>query len=161
MKTRRSVRKFKNELISENDLIEIIEAGMYAPSAGNEQAWQFVIIKDAVLKKYLELNKNVPQSAPIGILVCTDKNLEKYKPMSTAYMDCSAAVQNILLYAHSKGFGALWTAVFDGVKDKISQLLNLPHNIEPFAFIPVGYPEAEDQIIPQRFDKAKIHFNEW
>ncbi|HOV13797.1 MAG TPA: nitroreductase family protein [Spirochaetota bacterium] len=161
IKSRRSVRSYENKSISKDDLKELLEAGMYAPSAGNEQAWQFIVLEGEVLKKYLELNKNVPQSAPFGILVCMDWSQEKYKGMNMPFVDCAAATQNILLLAHSKGLGAIWTAIFENVKSEVKKLLNLPEHIEPFSFIPVGYSKENNRETPKRYDEKKIHYNKW
>jgi nitroreductase len=161
IKTRRSVRQFENKEIGDNDLQEILEAGMYAPSAGNEQAWQFIILQGDTLAQYLKLNKNVPQSAPLGILVCRDLNLEKYKDMHSSILDCAAATQNILLAAHTKGWGAIWTAVFDNAKPGIINLLKLPGHIDPFSFVPIGYAKNVTKEIPTRYDESKVHHNTW
>ncbi|MBN1533762.1 MAG: nitroreductase family protein [Spirochaetes bacterium] len=161
IKTRRSIRSYRDTEVGDDDLREIIEAGMYAPSAGNEQAWQFIVLKGEILKRYLALNGNVPQSAPTGILVCADRNAEKYKGMNTSYLDCAAATQNMLLAAHAKGLGAIWTAVFDGPKKEVIRLLNLPPGIDPFCFVPVGTYDKTAQEAPRRFDEAKIHRNGW
>ncbi len=142
-------------------VLEIIEAGMYAPSAGNEQAWQFVVLEGEPFAEYLAINGNAPKTAPMGVLVCMDRQAEKYKEMNTAMMDCSAAVQNMLLEAHEKGLGALWTAVFEGAKGKVRELLNLPAHVEPFACVLVGRPKKRDGGIPARFDGSKIHYGKW
>ncbi|OHD12452.1 MAG: hypothetical protein A2086_07300 [Spirochaetes bacterium GWD1_27_9] len=161
IKTRRSIRSYETKIISKSDLKDLLEAGMYAPSAGNEQAWQFIILEGDVLKEYLQLNKNVPQSAPFGILVCIDKNREKYKGMNTSKIDCSAATENILLLAHQKGLGTIWTAIFDNAMPDVKKLLNLPEQVEPFSFIVVGYSKENNKEIPERFDESKIHYNKW
>lgn len=161
IKTRRSIRKYRDTVPGDGDVREIIEAGMYAPSAGNEQAWQFVVLKGDTLKKYLKLNGNVPQTAPLGILVCADRHAEKYKGMNTSYLDCAAATQNMLLAAHAKGLGAIWTAVFDGPKKGVIELLNLPGGIDPFCFVAVGMYDKAGEETPKRFDEAKIHYDRW
>jgi nitroreductase len=161
IKTRRSIRNYEDKIISKDDLKDLLTAGMYAPSAGNEQAWQFVILEGEVLKKYLKINPNVPKSAPLGILICRDKDLEKYKELNSSIFDCSAAIENILLLAHQKGFGAIWTMVFDNVKPEIKNLLNLPGHIDPFSFIPVGYSKENIKEIPERYDESKIHYYKW
>ena len=161
IKTRRSVRKFRDTAVGDDELSAIIEAGMYAPSAGNEQAWQFVVLRGEALGEYLRLNGNVPRSAPAGILVCADRTREKYKGMNTAALDCAAATQNMLLAAHARGLGAVWTAVFDTAKDGVTALLGLPGGVEPFAFIPVGHYDGARGEVPERFDTSRIHYNKW
>ena len=132
---------------------------MYAPSAGNEQAWQFIVVTGDPLKKFLEKNQNVPSSTPCGILVCNDKRLEKYPGINSSIFDCSAAIQNMLLASHSKGYGALWCYVFDANRPAIKELFNIPKDVEPFSFMPIGKSKESIKEIPQRFDESKIHYN--
>ena len=159
--TRRSVRKFKADSISDQDIREILEAGMNAPSAGNEQPWHFVVLKGDTLQKYLEINKNAPKGSSVGILVCADPNLEKFKGMNLSIVDCSAAVENMLLAVHAKGLGAVWTAVFANVADEVKTLLNLPEHILPFAFLPIGCPAAPPAKAVSRYDESRVHHNTW
>ncbi len=161
IKSRRSIRKFDSKTINKDDLRDLLEAAMYAPSAGNEQAWQFIVLEGEMLKKYLDQNRNVPNSTPFGILVCADRNLEKFKDFKTSYLDCSAAIQNILLVAHSKGLGAVWCYVFPTVVDSIKEMLGIPPNIEPFSFVSLGYPKEIPKIDDTRFVESKIHYNKW
>ena len=134
---------------------------MNAPSAMNEQPWHFVVLEGEMMQKYLEMNKNVPKGAPVGILVCADTSLEKAPGMQLCYLDCSAATQNILLAAHAKGLGAVWTAVFPNVVDENKKLLHLPDRVIPFSFIPIGYPAAAPTGYTSRFDESRIHRNTW
>jgi hypothetical protein len=105
--TRRSVREFTNQDVSKEDLNDLLRAGMQAPSAGNEQPWHFIVIDDPeLLKKIPEFHPyaKMLNEAPLAILVCSDRNLEKHR--ATWLQDCSAAIENILLTAHAKGLGA-------------------------------------------------------
>jgi nitroreductase len=161
--SRRSVRAFKDDPISEKDIREILEAGMNAPSAANEQAWQFVVMTDpAIRKEYAAFNKNVPSisQSPAAILVCGDLGREKFKGLHV--QDCSAASENILLAIHAKGLGGFWGYVFPESVDGVKKLLNLPDDIIPFSIIPFGYSQKPIDPKPQtRFDEARIHMNGW
>ena len=156
--SRRSVRKFQAKAVSEQDITDLLKAAMNAPSAGNEQAWQFVILQGEAFDAYLDINRNTPQGAPVGILVCEDRSAEKYQ--GYAVQDCAAAVENILLAAHAKGLGSVWTAVFPNNAAAVKQLLGLPEHVAPFACLPIGYP---DQTVnaADRYDAAKVHRNTW
>lgn len=87
--TRRSVRKFKSTAVSDKDIHDLLEAAMNAPSAVNEQAWQFVVMSGRVLDDFLAINGNTPKTAPVAILVCQDLSAEKAKGYSV--QDCAAA----------------------------------------------------------------------
>jgi nitroreductase len=147
IKGRRSIRTFKKQNVPEETITQLIEAASYAPSAGNIQPWQFVIVKNPTVKKKLAesaLNQNHIKDAPVVIVVCAD---EKRSSMGygtrgrTLYclQDTAAATQNILLTAYSLGLGTCWIGSFN--EDEAKEALNAPEGIRPVAMIPVGYPD--------------------
>ncbi|MFO7445399.1 MAG: nitroreductase family protein [Ignavibacteriaceae bacterium] len=161
--TRRSIRKYDGEKISEEKIDDILKAAMYAPSGFNLQPWEFLVIDE---KKVIDgIREVIPYAemlrlASHAIVVCGDN--EKEKNIEFLIQDCSAAIQNLLLASHDAGLGACWIAVC-GMPDITEGLKNhfkLPGNIIPIAVISLGYadesPAAED-----RFIKEKIHFNKW
>ena len=163
IRTRRSIRKFTDRPVEHELVMELIEAAMYAPSAGNEQPWQFLVINDrAILDEVPHINPNaaMARDASVAILVCGDLTLEKFQGFWV--QDCSAAAQNLLLAAHAKGLGAVWTGIhpMEDRVEKMRNLLGLPDHIIPLALIPVGYPNKE--AAPEsRFKKDRIRFNKW
>jgi len=163
LNTRRSIRKYNECEISEETINKIIEAGMEAPSAINEQPWHFIVITDKeILNKMPEIHPHalMAKQATIGILICGDLSLEKAEGFWV--QDCSAATQNILLAVHALGLGAVWTGVYPR-KERVNgfkEFFKLPENIIPFAFIPVGFP-AEKSFKAERFKKSRIHYNNW
>jgi len=163
LNTRRSIRKYNEGKISEETISKILEAGMEAPSAINEQPWHFIVITDKeILNKIPEIHPHalMARQATIGIIVCCDLSLEKAKDMWV--QDCSAATQNILLAVHALGLGAVWTGVYPRKErvDGFKEMFNLPKDIIPFLFIPIGYP-AEKPFKADRFKKSRIHYNKW
>lgn len=158
IRSRRSVRNYRDESVDQTDIEDLLSAAMHAPSAMNEQAWQFCVLSGSVLGEYCVINGNTPRGASIGILVCQDLTREKAKGYSI--QDCSAATQNILLAAHYKGLGAVWTTVFPDNVDRVKTLLGLPEYIIPFAFIPIGYPSMNPDA-QERYDAGRVHFNKW
>jgi nitroreductase len=159
IKTRRSVRKFKPTPVSDEDIHDLLEAAMNAPSAINEQAWQFIIMTGKVLDDFLAINENTPKSAPVAILVCQDLPAEKAKGYSV--QDCAAATQNILLAAQAKGLGSVWTTVFPHKVMAVKLLLKIPDNVQPFSCVPIGYSAEGEKNITNRFDKNKVHRQSW
>ena len=136
---------------------------MSAPSAGNEQPWHFVVIKER--ESLDEIPTFHPYSqmlrhAPMAILVCGDETLEKYQGYWV--QDCSAATQNILLAAQAKGLGAVWLGVYP-IKDRViglRKLLGIPEHVTPFSLISIGYP-AEQKPRSERYDISRVHHNRW
>jgi nitroreductase len=157
--SRRSVRKWKPDAVSESDIKDILEVAMNAPSAVNEQAWQFVVLSGKVLEDFVRINGNTPKGSPVGILVCGDQKQDK---LGGFYLhDCCAATQNILLAVHAKGLGGVWTAIFPNAIPEVRKLLNLPDHVIPIAFVPFGHPVSERTKPASRYDEAKVHRNGW
>jgi nitroreductase len=161
--TRRSIRKFTWQLVPDEIIHELLVAAMYAPSAGNEQPWHFVIIRDrqtldaiADFHPYAKMARQVP----VAVLVCGDPSVQKYE--GRWILDCAAATQNILLAAHGKELGAVWVGIYPetGRMSEMRKLLALPEGIMPVSLIPVGYP-AEHPPRPERFDDLRIHYEQW
>jgi nitroreductase len=160
---RRSIRKYKNQKINKEDLDKILKAAMYAPSAMNLQAWQFIVIDDRGI--LIETIKSIPyaemlKQSPAAILVCGDSSVEKNE--SWLLQNCSAAIQNILLSAQGLGIGSCWIAIhgMDDVYKNIKSQFKLPENIVPVSIISLGYPD-ENVKTEERFKEEKIHYNKW
>lgn len=161
--TRRSIRKYTHDAVSEELIEKLLRAAMSAPSAGNQQAWRFVVITERGILD--EIPKYHPYSgmlkgAPLAILVCGDLELETRK--GYWIQDCAAATENILISANALGLGAVWLGVYPREErvSGIKKLLNLPEHIIPLSLIPVGHP-AESHPPSDRFDESKIYYNEW
>jgi len=146
IRNRRSVRAFKPDPVSDELLNKILEAAQWAPSAGNCQARDFIIVKDPEMKKELcvaALNEYMIEEAPVNIVVCAneERSARRYGNRGRrlyCLLDAAAAVQNMLLAMHALGLGACWIGAFrDG---EVAEALNLPEWLKPVAIIPVGYP---------------------
>lgn len=160
---RRSIRKYLDKPVAKEDIDDLLRAAMAAPSAGNEQPWEFIVVDDKnVLKRIADVHPYAKMlyEAPVAIVVCGDLNKEKYKGFWV--QDCSAATQNILLEATDKGLGTVGIGVYPDdtrVKD-ISNIFGIPSNVIPLSIVAVGYPAQEMQEV-DRFDPQKIHYNKW
>jgi nitroreductase len=161
--SRRSIRRYTPQPVPEAVVKQLLEAAMSAPSAGNEQPWQFVVITDRRtldeipgFHPYAEMVKE----ASVAILVCGDLRLEKYKDHWV--QDCSAATQNLLLAAHANGLGAVWVGIYP-TEDRIlrmRKLLGLPRHVVPLCLVPLGHP-AERIPRTERYDASRVHQNGW
>lgn len=163
IKTRRSIRAYTEDEISDEDINIILDSAMMAPSAGNERPWHFIVIKDRdILKKIKDINPyaKMADSAKAAIAVCADLSLQKYEGFWV--QDCSAATQNLLLSAHSLGIGSLWTGVYP-IEERVEgfkKLLNLPDNVVTLSLCLLGYPKKAPQSV-SRFEKDKVHYEKW
>lgn len=160
---RRSVREYVEGEISAEMIEKIITAAMYAPSAGNQRPWHFVVIRDkGALDAIAGFHPHAAmlRSASLAIAVVADLNVEKYPGYWV--VDCSAATENLLLAVHAAGLGGCWLGIYpreDRSRD-LADFLRLPSNIAPHSLVAVGVP-ASVPPSPERFEPAKIHFEKW
>jgi nitroreductase len=144
-------------------LRKVLEAAMNAPSAGNQQAWQFVVVRDReILSKITEVHPyaQMLKQAQAAIVVCGDLPAQKHQGYWV--QDCAAATQNAMLAAHALGLGAVWLGVHprvDRVKG-VQKVLGLPKGIVPLSIIALGYPGEKLRAV-KRFTRAKVHYEKW
>ncbi len=158
--TRRSIRKFTDEAVSKEDIETLLKAAMYAPSAGNAQPWDFIVVTKQKARDFLSTSHpyiSMAKQAPLAIIVCA--NLKKEKYPGFWQQDCSAAIQNILLAAHGIGLGAVWTGIYP-IQERveiISEYFNIPQNIIPVGALIIGHPDQKTST-PDRVNPACVHF---
>ena len=161
--TRRSIRRYSGEPVSEKEVETILKAAMYAPSANNQQPWHFIVITNReTMNRIMKIHPyaSMLSRASLAILICGDETLE----LSKGYwaVDCAAATQNLLLAAHGIGLGAVWCGVHPREERKagLKKLFDLPGHVQPFSLISIGKP-GEEKSTPERFKPERIHRNEW
>ncbi len=161
--SRRSIRRYTDEPLPDLVVYEILRGAMSAPSAGNEQPWHFIVIRDRmILDKIQEIHPHsrMLSDASVAVLICGDLALEAHKGFWI--QDCSAAAENLLLAAHAKGLGAVWLGIYPR-EDRVAglkKLLDIPEGVIPFALVPLGHP-AEDKPREDRFNIDRIHLERW
>lgn len=156
---RRSIRKFTDEPVADHEVETLLRAAMAAPSAGNQQPWQFVVLRGRQrLEQVAGMHPHVHMAAKaaLGILVCGDTRVEKYAGYWV--IDCAAAVQNLLLAAHGLGLGAVWTGIHPMQErvDAFAKFFGVPAGVIPHSFIPLGRP-AEARPREDRFRPERVH----
>ncbi len=158
---RRSIRKFTDKPVTEEQLKILIKAGMNAPSARNTQPWHFMIIRDeSTIEKITEIcpNGSMLKGADSAILVLGDLEITD----DYFVIDCAASVQNMLLAAHDEGLGACWIGVYPRQPrvDGLKELFDLPEHIIPHSLIAVGFPD-EAKAPNDRYLEDRIHREKW
>jgi len=166
IKNRRSVRAFNKEDVPTQVIEKILECGNLAPSAGNLQPRDFVVVRNSKTKKRLAdaaFDQEFVAEAPVVIVVCA--NMDRSKPYGrrgeTLYsiQDATAAIQNMLLAVHAEGLGACWVGAFD--ESQASRILELPSNVRPIALIPVGHPDGSPQDRGRMPISRLTHMEKW
>lgn len=160
---RRSIRKYAKQAITAEQTKNLLSAAMSAPSAGNEQPWEFVIIDDRVLLDSIpEIHPyaHMLKEAQLAILVCGDLRRERHHGFWI--QDCSAAAENILIAAQAEGLGAVWLGIYpdNGRVEKFRNKFSLPQEVVPLCLIPIGVP-AETKLTGDRYIAERVHNNTW
>ena len=154
-----SVRKFTEQKVEQEKIEKILSAGMQAPSAANQQPWEFYVVTNQELLKKLSTSSpyaGPAAGAPAAIVSVYRKDcrLPEY-----AQIDMSIAMENIWLETDALGLDGVWigTAPLQERMDAVRAILNIPDSLEVFALFPFGYP-AESRPQADRTDPARIHY---
>lgn len=154
-----SVRKFKSEKVEEEKIEKLLRAAMQAPSAGNQQPWEFIVVenKDTLSK----LSQTSPYAgfmaeAPLAIVVLGNK--ERMRFPENWQQDLGAATQNILLEAVGLGLGGVWLglAPLEDRMNHVSEVFGLGENLMPYCIVPIGYA-ATQRKAEERYDASRVH----
>ena len=150
IKSRRSTRRFKPDIVSDEDINDVLEAARWAPSGENFQPWKFIVIKNKETmekivdmlpyKKFQAFLRNAP------VLICIVVNSRRSK---WVVLDGTLSVQNLMLEAWARGLGTCFSAWYPTVPTKIEEqvkeLLDIPKNWIIITFTPLGYPVEEPE----------------
>ena len=160
---RHSVRRFRDEKVSDEKIENLLKAGMQAPSACNAQPWEFIVVSKAEDKQAIsEMHQFAKPAANASHLIITLGNLNESKVHGMIEQDLGACNENILLQATHEGLGAVWLG-FHPIEDRVLKLkeyLDIPDYCIPFSVICVGYP-AQDGEVKLRYDESKVHFDRY
>jgi len=167
IRSRRSIRKFKDKQVPWDNIVTIMQAGKYAPSAGNLQNWKFIVVKSdakriAIAKACMQ--QEWMEIAPIFIVVVAEpEKAERYYGARGARLytiqGCAAAMENMLLTAHSLGLGACWVGAFD--EYELFRILNLPEEKSVQGIIVIGYADETPQPPPKYRIEHMMFFEKW
>lgn len=156
---RTSIRKYLSNPIETEKIEQLLKAAMAAPSAGNQQPWEFYVVTNK--EKLAELSLSSPytgwvKDAPAAIVNCYRKEL---RMPEYAQIDMSACTENLLLEATELGLGAVWMGIAPVVArmEKVRAILNVPGQLQPFAIIALGYP-AKTEKQQNRYDQSRVHY---
>ncbi|WP_028585860.1 nitroreductase family protein [Desulfogranum mediterraneum] len=163
--SRRSIRSFTEQAVSDELVEDLLQAAMAAPSAKKKDPWHFLVIRDRQrLRAMARIQPygRMLRQAPLGILVCGDIELALDQELSFMLQDLSAAMENLLLAANVLGLGACWVGVHPR-KERMSglaELFGLPERIIPVAAVALGWP-AKTAEARTRYNPARVHREEW
>lgn len=155
IRTRRSIRKYKDVPVEWDNVVTILEAGRMAPSSGNVQNWKFIVVKEEAARKKIAkacFDQDWMKDAPVHIVVVAEPEQAErlYGIRGERFytlQNCAAAIENMLLAANSLGLGSCWVGAFDDIMMRTA--VALPENFMPHAIITIGYAD-EKPLLPQK-----------
>jgi nitroreductase len=161
---RRSIRVFERREVEKEKLLELLQAGMAAPSASNGQPWEFVVVTDPeILAKLQGKLEHGKYNAPAAIAVLANLGIAKKESSFRFWVqDCSAAVENILVAAAGLGLGSVWIGAYpkEDVTHALHEILGVPEDIHILNLIYVGY-SAEEKPPRTQFEEARVHWQQY
>ena len=158
---RMSVRSYTDEPVAEQDVERLLRAAMAAPSAGNQQPWEFYVVTNPDVLQRLAATSPYGGpigKAPLGIVVCQRTEDLRFAPI--AQQDLGACTENLLLAATDRGLGAVWLGVMPEADRmaNVREVLDIPDTLVPFAMVAVGHPDKEGAPKgPERYDASRVH----
>ena len=157
--SRRSIRKFKNNPVSEEVLNNILEAGRRSPSATNMQPWHFVIARDQKAKEacsFGEFNRFTRDASfvVVGLYKQSEVIMEKL-----SLIDVTIALQNMVVAAWVQGVGSCWMGAFD--ERKLKDTLNLPADSRIVGAVAFGIPDENPSQPAKKPLTEIVHFDKW
>ncbi len=159
--TRVSIRKYQDRPVEKEKTLAILRAAMQAPSAGNQQPWEFYVVTNKEkLKALSQVHRyaGATKDAPAAIVAVYRKDciLPDY-----AQIDLSIAMENLWLETDAQGLGGVWMGIApcEERMKPVEEILNIPDDLRAFALFPYGYP-AEERKQTDRFDESRIHYVE-
>lgn len=167
IRTRRSIRKYKDQPVDWDLITRILDAGKFAPSAGNIQNWKFIVVRKEEVRKKLakaSFDQDWMEQAPVHIVVVAepDKAERFYGARGErlyTIQNCAAVVQNMLLVANELGLGSCWVGAFD--ETKVKRILNMPENPVPQAIITIGHKDEEPDMPPRVEIEHTAYMDKW
>ena len=156
-----SVRKYEDKPVEKEKIMEILKAGMQAPSACNQQPWEFYVVTDK--EKIQKLSKVTPYTgcaAGAPVVIVPVYHTEGLVAPSFAQIDMAIAQQNIWLETDEIGLGGVWLGIapIEERMKEVEEIVGIPEDQRAFAIFPLGYP-AEERAQQDRFDESRIHFD--
>ena len=157
--TRVSIRKYQAKPVEPEKITAILRAAMAAPSAGNQQPWEFYVVTNPELIEQLSTVSPYSGCAKGAPVVIVSAYREKLWAPMYAEIDMSIAMENLWLACEAEGLGGVWMGIAPQPErmQAVEQLVGIPEGLRAFAIFPLGYP-AEERQQQNRFDESRIHY---
>lgn len=163
--TRSSIRKYTTQKIEEEKVETLLKAGMAAPTAGNRQPWDLIVIDEReVLDAIPPIIKGAHMAAGAQLAIAVCGTPAQSLVPEYWVQDCSAVTENILLAAHAMGLGAVWCGAYPNNPENkvgaLQKLFSLPEETMVLSIIVIGYPDGEIHV-KNKWKPEKVHYNKF
>jgi len=167
IRTRRSIRKYKEKDVPWDNIVEILQAGKYAPCAGNIFNLKFIVVKNEDKRRDIaeaSVQQHWMADAPIHIVVVGEpEKAERYYGTRGVRLytiqGAAAAIENMLLTAHSLGLGSCWVGAFD--ENELFRILNLAEEKSVQGIVTIGYADEKPEQPPKFRIEHMTYFEKW
>lgn len=172
---RRSIRKYKPDDISDEDIYAIINAARLSPSGNNSQPWRFLVIRDEETKHKIveaERNQDWMLSAPVFIVCMADLKArddtdldsfitedESSFEVKRVIRDTAVAIENLLLQCTHMGLGSCWTGNY--TQKNMRRAIDVPNEFFILGVVTVGVPDENPEMRPRKSIDEILKFNRW
>jgi nitroreductase len=164
--SRSSVRQFDDDPLSEEEVGYILNCASTAPSAGNLEAWDVVVVTDDETRRALAeaaFSQEHVERAPLIFVVCSNyvRSMSRYGERGILYglEDATIACTYMMLAAHAKKLQSCWTGAFDD--DEVREILSLPQHIRPVSLLAVGKGHPPAQHTDRMVIGEHVHRETW
>ncbi|MBD3312863.1 hypothetical protein GF345_00315 [Candidatus Woesearchaeota archaeon] len=165
-KKRRSIRKYLDIPVEWDKVVQILDAGRYAPAAGNLQSWKIVVVTDPGQKRQLAeacLKQYWIEEASIILVICAkeERMVSYYGERGRQYLiqGVAAMAENMLLTATDLGVGSCWVGAFD--EEKVAEAVGCPSRARPHMLITLGYSDEVVPVPPRETFESRVYLGKY
>jgi nitroreductase len=166
LNSRSSVRHYSGETISEEEIVYLLDCAITAPSAGNLEAWDVVLVRDTIRKEELSdasLGQLHVREAPVLLVLCANyvRSMSRYSERGILYavQDATIACTYLMLAAHAIRLRCCWVGAFD--EDEVKTILDLPAHIRPVAMLCIGKGSLPAEMTERMPVSEHLHHETW
>jgi len=164
--SRSSVREYGDEPVSDDDIRFILDCASTAPSAGNLEAWDVVLVADEDIRLELQetaFGQEHIGQAPLVAVVCANyvRSMSHYGERGILYavQDATIACTYMMLAAHARGLSSCWTGAF--AEEDVKAMLSLPQHIRPIALLAIGKGQMPASLTERMAASEHLHYGQW
>ncbi|MBU0628264.1 MAG: nitroreductase family protein [Nanoarchaeota archaeon] len=167
IRTRRSIRKYKDKDVEWDKVVQILDAGRFAPSAGNIQNWKFVAVREEGVRKKLAqaaFDQQWMEEVPVHIVIAgepekADRFYGSRGERLYTIQNCAAVIENMMLAANDLGLGSCWIGAFD--EYKVKRAVGIPDDVSVQAILTIGYADEKPEMPSRKALEHIVYLDRW